>query len=79
MSSPVPGTLPTVLEDFSEELGRQVKQGVRDIRVLMSRGLQRAQESLANTPSQLAVLKQAGVVDAGGLLVGFPLQSEVFC
>ncbi len=66
MSSPVAGTLPTVLEDFSEELGRQVSQGVRDIRVLMHHGLERAQESLENTPNQLAVLKQAGVVDAGG-------------
>ncbi len=66
MSSPVPGTLPTVLEDFSEELGRQASQGERDIQVLMRHGLDRAQESLANTPNQLAVLKQAGVVDAGG-------------
>ena len=32
----------------------------------MGHGLERAQESLANTPNQLAVLKQAGVVDAGG-------------
>jgi len=66
MSSPVAGALPTVLEDFSEELGRQVSQGVRDIRVLMHHGLERAQVSLENTPNQLAVLKQAGVVDAGG-------------
>lgn len=66
MSSPVPGTLPTVLEDFSENLGQQVSQGVKDIRVLMRHGLERARESLANTPRQLAVLRQAGVVDAGG-------------
>ena len=66
MSSPVAGTLPTVLEDFSKELSRQVSQGIRDIRVLLHNGLERAQESLANTPNQLAVLKQAGVVDAGG-------------
>jgi DegV family protein with EDD domain len=66
MSKPVAGTLPTVLEDFSEELGEQVATGVRDIRVLLQRGLERAQESLANTPAQLAVLRQAGVVDAGG-------------
>jgi DegV family protein with EDD domain len=32
----------------------------------MQHGLERARESLANTPNQLAVLKQAGVVDAGG-------------
>ncbi len=34
--------------------------------------------SYLDVPGQLAVLKQAGVVDAGGLVVGFLLQSEVF-
>jgi len=66
MSKPVPGTLPTVLEDFSKELSRRATQGVKDIRSLLQHGLERARESLANTPNQLAVLKQAGVVDAGG-------------
>jgi hypothetical protein len=66
MSRPVQGTLPTVLEDFSRELAQRVAAGVRDIRVLLRHGLVRARESLANTPNQLAVLKQAGVVDAGG-------------
>jgi hypothetical protein len=66
MSKPVQGTLPTVLEDFSQELAQRVAGGVRDIRVLLRHGLERARESLANTPNQLPVLKQAGVVDAGG-------------
>ncbi len=66
MSKPVPGTLPTVLEDFSNELAAQVAAGVQDIRLLIERGLARAHKSLANTPRQLAVLRQAGVVDAGG-------------
>jgi DegV family protein with EDD domain len=66
MSKPVQGTLPTVLEDFSKELTRRVSEGVRDIRTLLSHGIERARESLANTPNQLAVLRQAGVVDAGG-------------
>jgi DegV family protein with EDD domain len=34
--------------------------------VLFRHGLERAHESLENTPNQLAVLRQAGVVDAGG-------------
>ena len=66
MSHPVPGTLPTVLEDFSRELKRRAASGVDDIQALLSYGLDRARASLANTPNQLAVLKQAGVVDAGG-------------
>ena len=66
MSKPVPGTLPTVMEDFSKELAQRVAAGVHDIRVLLKHGLERARASLANTPNQLPVLKQAGVVDAGG-------------
>ena len=66
MSEPVPGTLPTVLEDFADELSRLTQEGVDDLRELFQRGLQRARKSLANTPKQLEVLRQAGVVDAGG-------------
>jgi uncharacterized protein len=39
--------------------------GVEDIREMFRRGLKRARRSLAGTPEQLAVLKEAGVVDAG--------------
>jgi len=66
MSKPVQGTLPTVLEDFSQELISRAAAGVNDIHSLMRHGLERARASLANTPNQLAVLKEAGVVDAGG-------------
>ena len=66
MSKPVAGTLPTVLEDFSEELTRRAESGVRDFQELLLHGLERARASLANTPNQLPVLKSAGVVDAGG-------------
>jgi DegV family protein with EDD domain len=66
MSKPVPGTLPTVLEDFSQELCQRVADGVTDIQALFAHGLERARVSLANTPNQLQVLKNAGVVDAGG-------------
>ena len=66
MSEPVAGTLPTVLEDFSLALERKHDEGVDDIRELLEYGLSCARESLANTPELLPVLKQAGVVDAGG-------------
>jgi len=66
MAEPVAGTLPTVLEDFGAELMRLVDSGIRDIRELLRSGLEAARQSLANTPNQLPVLKQAGVVDAGG-------------
>jgi DegV family protein with EDD domain len=66
MSEPVAGTLPTVLEDFATELQQRAAAGVRDIRRLLKFGLQAARRSLANTPNLLPVLKQNGVVDAGG-------------
>jgi DegV family protein with EDD domain len=66
MSEPVAGTLPTVLEDFSIALEDKAKQGVKDIRELFEHGLVCARKSLAGTPDLLPVLKQAGVVDAGG-------------
>lgn len=66
MSNPVPGTLPTVLEDFADELARLTQDGIDDIRALFKYGLKRARHSLATTPEKLAVLREAGVVDAGG-------------
>ena len=66
MSEPVPGTLPTVLEDFADELTQLANDGTEDIRSLLSGGLKRAKRSLADTPKKLAALKEAGVVDAGG-------------
>lgn len=66
MSEPVTGTLPTVLEDFGDELARRVRAGTRDLRSLFRYGLGRARKSLAGTPAQLPALREAGVVDAGG-------------
>ncbi len=65
MSNPVPGTLPTVLEDFADELCRRVEDGIEDLRELLRAGRKRARHSLAHTPDQLRVLRDAGVVDAG--------------
>jgi len=66
MSEPVAGTLPTVLEDHAAALAKAHADGEQDLQKLFRLGLQRARESLAGTPDQLPVLKQAGVVDAGG-------------
>nr|AFI78706.1 degV family protein [uncultured bacterium ws085G8] len=66
MSEPVAGTLPTVLEDFSTALELKSGEGVEDIYEMLEYGLVSARKSLARTPELLPVLKQAGVVDAGG-------------
>lgn len=65
MASPVPGTMPTVLADFSNELVKLEENGEHDLRQMLRLGLRRARQSLANTPNLLPVLRQAGVVDAG--------------
>jgi DegV family protein with EDD domain len=66
MSKPVAGTRPTVLEDFGEALAEGVESGISDIRELFGRARRAAHRSLAATPDQLPVLREAGVVDAGG-------------
>ncbi len=66
MSKPVAGTMPTVLEDFGDALVDGVEHGIRDIRELFRRARRAAHDSLAQTPQKLQVLRDAGVVDAGG-------------
>ncbi|MFO7764552.1 MAG: DegV family protein [Wenzhouxiangellaceae bacterium] len=66
MSRPVAGTMPTVLEDFGDAMVEGVEQGIGDIRELFGRARKAAHRSLAETPDKLAVLRDAGVVDAGG-------------
>ncbi len=65
MAEPVAGTLPSVLEAFSISVQSQVEAGHRDIRQLLRDGLISTRNALARTPQQLAVLRDAGVVDAG--------------
>lgn len=66
LSEPREGTLISVLADFARELASFTAQhSAPDFIQLLERGLTGAETSLANTPNQLAVLKKAGVVDAG--------------
>ncbi len=62
---PVEGTILTVIREGAEEaqdaLGKH-----SDLRFLLARVVERCQQALARTPEMLPVLKQAGVVDAGG-------------
>jgi DegV family protein with EDD domain len=67
MSEPREGTILTVLTDFAHELNRVRREGVRDLRALLRRGVQAAQHSLEGTTLQLEALRKANVVDAGGL------------
>lgn len=67
LQDPVEGTLLTVLRDYSDAVANWCeKQAGPDFVALLHHGLERARQSLANTPKQLEVLRKAGVVDAGG-------------
>lgn len=62
---PVEGTILTVAREAAKH-GTTVSSRVEDFVSLMEEVVQAAKKSLANTPELLPVLKQTGVVDAGG-------------
>jgi len=66
LAKPVEGTIVSVISAFAEELEKHSAGGSgRSSREGFARALIRARRALAETPSQLAVLQKAGVVDAG--------------
>lgn len=62
---PVEGTILTVSKDAAEAAAKAA-QGGRDLAGLLEVLLEEAKAALARTPDQLPILKQVGVVDAGG-------------
>ena len=66
MAEPTEGTVLTVARESVAEAARLVADGEGDFELLLEGMHQAAAESLARTPELLAVLKEAGVVDAGG-------------
>ncbi len=62
---PVEGTILTVIREGAEEAADAVTKS-RDLRFILARIVERCQQALERTPDMLPVLKQAGVVDAGG-------------
>ena len=65
LAEPKEGTILTVLTDFSNHLIQLLSTKSYDFEHLLEEGLIEAEKSLKNTPNLLAVLKKAGVVDAG--------------
>ncbi len=65
VTAPVEGTILTVIRESSEKAVQHAKNVV-DIIKLLEITLNRAKESLKNTPKLLPILAQAGVVDSGG-------------
>ncbi|MFC1893193.1 DAK2 domain-containing protein [Chloroflexota bacterium] len=66
LSNPVEGTILTVIKDISAAAQEQVARSDDSVASVIEVAVSVARESVANTPNLLAVLKEAGVVDAGG-------------
>ena len=65
LAEPQEGTILTVLTDFSNRLIELIQSQNHDFEHFLELGINEAEKSLENTPNLLAVLKKAGVVDAG--------------
>ena len=71
VTEPTEGTILTVAREATERL-RHVKSGGDSLKQMLERLTSAAEISLDNTPNLLPILKDAGVVDAGGMgLVAF--------
>ena len=66
LSNPVEGTILTVVREAADAAQAHVVSGNTDLIAVMETAVNAARESVANTPTLLPVLKEAGVVDAGG-------------
>ncbi len=65
VAEPREGTMLSVFAAFAAALDRAAASSATGFREGFTLGLERAREALARTPEQLAVLRDAGVVDAG--------------
>jgi len=66
LSNPVEGTMLTVIKDVAAAVQAQASGDGGDLISVMEAAVNAAGESVANTPTLLQVLREAGVVDAGG-------------
>jgi len=66
VSQPVEGTMLTVVRESAQAAMQAADSPTRDVSHVLGVALQAGKTALANTPNLLPVLKQAGVVDAGG-------------
>ena len=74
VSNPTEGTILTVMRATAKAMQAGVENGDGDLAALLERGLEACRVAVLRTPEQLPVLREAGVVDAGGQ--GFALVLE---
>jgi DAK2 domain fusion protein YloV len=65
VAKPVEGTILTVIREAAEAAVKTAEDS-NDIEVVLSATVDAAEKSVAKTPSLLAILREAGVVDSGG-------------
>jgi len=73
---PKEGTMLTIARSFSEA-AHEVAFDEEDIATCLKYVIDKGNETLAKTPEMLPVLKQAGVVDSGGMGLVFMLQGAL--
>jgi DAK2 domain fusion protein YloV len=78
ISKPKEGTMLTVIKDVSTVANESVKTNNKDLVSFMETVVQEARKSVERTPDLLDVLKEAGVVDAGGQGIYILLEGILF-
>jgi uncharacterized protein len=63
---PVEGTILTVVRSAAESVERAIGEGETALATILERAAHAARDAVASTPDLLPVLREAGVVDAGG-------------
>ncbi|HEX6709673.1 MAG TPA: DAK2 domain-containing protein [Rubrobacter sp.] len=76
---PVEGTMLTVIKDAAEAAKEAIEEGDADLASVVGVARRAAHDSVRRTPELLDVLREAGVVDAGGLGVAVILDGLYAC
>ncbi|MCK4790346.1 MAG: DAK2 domain-containing protein, partial [Desulfobacteraceae bacterium] len=66
LSQPVEGTILTVIRDVATAAGMAVDENPEDLESMFEAAVNAAKQSVDRTPLLLPILREAGVVDAGG-------------
>ncbi len=77
MQEPVEGTILTVIRESAEKAMQQAGEGA-DLKKTIAAATSQARDTVTRTPELLKVLKDAGVVDAGGKGLFYVLQGMKF-
>ena len=73
VQEPVEGTMLTVIREVSEEAGA-ITQNTDDLAQILEHLVERSRDAVRRTPTMLKVLKDAGVVDSGGMGMTYILE-----